>query len=184
MVDFLTVTDKQKRSAGWTIGVFVVVILASFYFCGKASAAEPITEVRGGYREGAIAGILVEGKVEKARIGGLLEFSEDDAVALLGRVTWAKQAGRVGFYAGLGAGIAFEDEPLSLSIVDKDGDERHGRRSLVVSGGDKEAGFACEALGGVRGMIRPGLMWNIEVMARDSQAKGGFGTTIGLRFKP
>lgn len=157
----------------WTVAL-IIVIGVGLWFCGKAQAAS--IEARVGDRDGATLGVAGDATFHVERSGPvtagfLLEFGEDDSVTLMGRLSkvWP---GRVVAYAGLGAGIAIEEVPTIDTFHQK-----------YRGATDREAGLAVEAFAGLRGAIKPGVVWLVEAQARDVEVNDGFGVSAGLRFR-
>lgn len=143
-----------------------------------------VLEARVGDRDGATLGLGWDAPVKCARVGAVLEFGEDDSVLLMGRVAYAKPAGKVVFYFGGEAGLAFEEQPVQSLTIPPDG--RHGRSYSVTEASEDTTGLAVGAFAGVRGPFRPGtgMGWFVEALARDTELTSGAGFAAGLRFRP
>ena len=164
----------------------VRAISLALSLCTVAAVAQaaPVFEARAGDRDGATLGLGWDAPVKCARVGAVLEFGADDSILLMGRVAYAKPAGKVVFYFGGEAGLAFEEAATQTRTIPPDG--RHGRSYSVTEASGDEAGLAVGAFAGVRGPFRPGtgMGWFVEALARDTELTSGAGFAAGLRFRP
>lgn len=176
------VHDAPPPGLGWlkrkTVVGLLMVALAAPSYAGTAF------EARAGDRDGAtFFGLAFDAPFHVERsvsAGALLEFGEDDSVTLLARLAKA-WPNRVTPYVGLGVGVAFQEVPVQSLAIPPDG--RHGRSYTVTAGTEQDAGLALEAFAGLRGAIKPGLLWFVEASARDQQVNDGVGAAVGLRWR-
>lgn len=173
-----------RRSVTFWVVVAAVTTLVVIGACGSANAAD--YEVRGGYRDGATVGFMAEAPVKQAHVGGLLEFGEDESVSLVARVSKLWSGYKVRPYIGAGAGVALQEVTTVQSFMPGRHHDEEGERSyrpFVVETTDTDSGLVLEGFVGLRGTITPGVLWNVELSARDTEAEDGPAVAAGIRFR-
>ena len=182
--------ERSEKRIVWAIAAACVALLAGFWLCGAAHAAEPsynppdsAIEVRAGYHASVFAGLGISVPKGQAAFGGLLEYDEDDTYGVFGRAVREWPQGRAVLYAGVDVGYEWGEVPYVAPEPVSDCDRYTRREDAAVPTVEDVDGFAGGFVAGVRSPRGETVGWLIEATVREGQVEDGVGGAFGLTLR-